>query len=374
MSYIGLGYLEKGGVIQNIDVLDDNNIRIVVKSSMEGKGRWNDHAMLNIDDDNYVSLLRYHSIISTFHKLSEHIGKTISKDNMESVYDTTIVFSRYARDIFSSLQAVARNLKASWIPYSTTINSPKLRVDYDWIYTSSLDLDDSQETSNKNLNKIFDYLETNVGIKYGIGNYRSETMALTRFTKQEEEAILKARETNKRGFWVIHSPKKLCFHNRRNNYNTEYTFAYNYEIIADGALSDFDKIKFFELPRTVKHIGCSSFARCTELIDIKLPEGLLDIGFRCFDSCTSLHTIVVPNTVKEIGSLAFSRCSSLHTVIMPDTLEYIGRNVFDGCSADLKLIINRKYEEPLLSVLKEYVDKIEIIDDFPIKLRRSWIR
>lgn len=81
MSPRGLGYLEKEGIIQNIDVLDDSKIRIVVKASMEGYGFSNDHAMLNIEDEEYVSLSRYHSIISTFQDLSKHLGEEITEDN-----------------------------------------------------------------------------------------------------------------------------------------------------------------------------------------------------------------------------------------------------------------------------------------------------
>ena len=374
MSLRGLGYLEKEGIIQNIDVLDDSKIRIVVKASMEGYGFSNDHAMLNIEDEEYVSLSRYHSIISTFQDLSKHLGEEITEDNKESLYDTTIIFSRYARDIFSSLQVVAKDRGSSWIPYSRTIYSPKNRADFDWIYISSLELDDSEEKINDMLNKVLNYVEVNVGSKYGIGNYRSKAMEYTRLTKQEDDAIIRATEINKRGFWKIHSPRKLCYHNRRNNYETEYTFAYNYVIIADGALSDFNKIQHFDLPRSVKHIGCGSFARCTDLIDINLPDGLIDIGWRCFAGCSSLQTVIIPNTVKEIESLAFAYCSSLHTIVMPDELEYIGRNVFEGCPTELRIIINKEYEKSLMTVLHEYKNKIEVVDDFVIIMKRSWVR
>lgn len=62
MSYRGIGLLKKEGVIIRIEIFDNvpGKIRVIVKSSDEGRGNWNFHAMLNVEDDLFVSLERYH--------------------------------------------------------------------------------------------------------------------------------------------------------------------------------------------------------------------------------------------------------------------------------------------------------------------------
>ena len=97
MSYIGIGFRVKEGIIQFIEQIgsaDIDRIRVVVKSSREGSGVPSGHAMLNVEDDTFVSVERFHSIITTYKELSECIHYMVNNENKESIYNTNLVFSR----------------------------------------------------------------------------------------------------------------------------------------------------------------------------------------------------------------------------------------------------------------------------------------
>lgn len=375
MSYIGIGFRVKEGIIQfieQIDSADIDRIRVVVKSSREGSGVPSGHAMLNVEDDTFVSVERFHSIITTYKELSECIHYMVNNENKESIYNTNLVFSRYAKDVYSTLQEVSQKTKAFRLPHSRTINNQSLRIDYDWLYISSLNLDDSEENNAECKKKIYDYIQKTVGEKYQIGNFRTHAMRLTEMTDHEMSIMIKAREENKRGYWKIHSPIKLCYQNQFHKCS-EYRFDYNYRIIGNGAFRGFSRIEYIVLPLSVKYIGIGTFASCTAMKRITLPNGLIDIGMYCFANCTSLNNIIIPNTVEEIGSYAFEGCESLTSIILPDELKYIGRHVFDGCPDELKIYINENYQTGLSKVLDEYKDKIETVNEFSLKLRRAAI-
>lgn len=372
MSYIGIGFHVKDGnilYIEQIDSADIDRIRVVVKSSHEGNSVPRGHAMLNVEDDTFVSVERFHSIVTTYKELSEHIHCIVNSENKESIYNTNLVFSRYAKDVYSTLQEVSQRTTVFRLPHSRTINNESLRIDYDWLYISSLNLKDSEDFNAECKKKIFDYIRNTVRKKYKIGNFRTRAMRLTEMTDHEKSIMIKAREKNKRGYWKIHSPIKLCYQNQFYKCS-EYRFDYNYRIIGDGAFRGFSKIEYIALPLSVKYIGIGSFASCTALKQISLPHGLIDIGMYCFANCTSLKNVIIPNTVEEIGSYAFENCESLMAIIIPNELKYIGRHVFDGCPDDLVIYISINYQSDLSKVLEEYKDKVKPVDDFSIKLRR----
>ena len=371
MSYLGIGFYEKEGIIQYIEPMDDEQfgkIRIVIQS-YGAEGKTNKHAMLNIEDDTFVSDERFHSIISTYEELSSHLHQIVNNENKECFYNTSMKFSRYAKAVFTTLQEVYRKAGVSRLPRSETINNKTLRVDYNWLYISGLELDGNEEQNAIYSNKIIDYIKNNLGTKYKIGNFTTNAMRLTRMTEKESMILERMMERSKRGYWKIHSSQKLCFQNQYHKLSN-YQFEYNYKIIGDRAFENFYRIEYFSLPPSVEYIGRGAFSLCDKMQRILLPKGLLDIGQYAFSDCTLLNHVIIPDTVEEIGSYAFRGCESLTIIVMPDNLKYIGRHVFDGCSNALKIYINENNNR-IMKLLDEYKDKIICIDELSLKLMKA---
>jgi len=370
MGYFGKGFLEKEGIIKRIESLGavSDKIRVVVKTSIEGRNSTYPHAMLNIDDDLFVSLERYHSIVTTYKELSYYLHKEVNSQNKESMRETVIMFSRYSTDINSVLRDFVRRSCPGVL--SQTICQNRLRVDYDWVYVSGLTMLSDCDSVNDYRKRIVDYLRNCLGKKYAIGNFRSQAMELTRFTKKDSNSLAKVMNEDKRGQWILHSPRKLLYHNRYNRC-TDYAFKHNYTIIADGAFSGFKELIQISTPNSVKYIGGSCFSGCSNLKEIHLSQNLKSIGISCFHDCIELESIVIPNTVTEICSLAFVGCESLIKIVMPDNLKHIGWNVFDGCNKELKIIINKDYEEELRRVLYVYRMHVVVVDSEKITCMRG---
>ena len=374
MGYWGKGLLEKEGVIKRIESFQDDSdkIRLVVKSSLEGGNSSFPHAMLNIDDDLFVSLERYHSIITTYKELSAYLHKEVNSHNKESLYETIIMFSRFATDINSVLRDI---IKRSFPGIqSKTICRKKLRVDYDWVYISGLTMLFGDDHVNEYRKRIVDFLRDNLRKKYDIGNFRSQAMKLTRISENEKWSLIKFTEENKHGQWTLRSPRKLIYHNKMEKC-IDYTFEYNYMIIADYAFSHFRNLTKITIPNSVVYLGNGAFLNCAKLNEIHLSKNLKSIGAQCFMGCNSLQYIVIPNSVTEIESEAFMDCKNLSNIAMPDNLKHIGWSVFDGCNKDINILINKEYEEELRKVLYAYTDNIVAIDREEIEDIRSseWI-
>lgn len=370
MGYLEKGLLKKESIIKHIESLGDDSdkIRVVVKTSVEGRDSTYPHAMLNIDDDLFVSLERYHSIVTTYKELSDYLHKEVNSQNKETMRETVIMFSRYATDINSVLRELVRRSFPGVL--SQTIYRKELRIDYDWIYISGLTMLSDDNYVNEYRKRIVDYLKDYLGKRYVIGNFRSQAMELTRFTEKDSDSLAKAMDEDKRGQWILHSPRKLLYHNRYNRC-TDYTFKHNYTIIADGAFSGFKELGQITIPDSVKYLGNGCFGGCQSLSEIHLPKNLKSIGISCFHDCKELETIVIPNTVTEIESLAFVRCESLKVIILPDKLEHIGWNVFEGCHKELEIIINKEYEKRLRVVLYAYEKQIVVVTDNDINKMRD---
>ena len=80
---------------------------------------------------------------------------------------------------------------------------------------------------NKDTNDMVKEILINLRKKYAIGNFISPAMKLTRFTEKDSDSLAKAMNEDKRGHWILHTPKKLLYHNRYNRC-TDYTFKHNY--------------------------------------------------------------------------------------------------------------------------------------------------
>ena len=370
MGYTGKGLFEKEGVIKRIESFGDDSgmIRIVVKTSFEGRAGSYHHAMLNIDDSLFVSLERYHSIITTYKELSAYLHNEVNPQNKECLYDAEIKFSRYATDINSVLRDIVTRPFLS--VQSQTICRKKLRVDYDWVYISGLTMLSGDDHVNEYRKRIVDFLRDNLRKKYDIGNFRSQAMKLTRISENEKWSLIKFTEENKHGQWTLRSPRKLIYHNKMEKC-IDYTFEYNYMIIADYAFSHFRNLTKITIPNSVVYLGNGAFFNCAKLNEIHLSKNLKSIGAQCFMGCNSLQYIVIPNSVTEIESEAFMDCKNLSNIAMPDNLKHIGWSVFNGCNKDINILINKEYEEELRKVLCAYTDSIVAIDSEEIEDMRS---
>ncbi len=376
MALRGTFLSKKEGTILRIEQLtsDSENIRIIVKAESSDGGKWNSHAMLNIDDDMFVSLERNYTIITTYPCLSEALNTEVNIQNSESVYGTTIVFWRFGMDICTALHEIAQITHSNCNPQSLTINSKKLRVDYDWVYLSSFFLPDGEDDKSNYKKVVLQFLQKNIGAKYKIGNFRSEAMNLTRLSQSEKLGLLKSKEEAVYGQWTYRSRKKLIYHNKMEKC-IDYTFEYNYMIIADYAFSHFQNLSKITIPNSVVYLGNGAFFNCAKLNEIHLSKNLKSIGAQCFMGCNSLQYIVIPNSVTEIESEAFMDCKNLSNIAMPDNLKHIGWSVFNGCNKDINILINKEYEEELRKVLYAYTDNIVAIDREEIEDMRSseWI-
>ena len=91
---------------------------------------------------------------------------------------------------------------------------------------------------------------------------------------------------------------------------------YNIErvIISDGVTrigkgafaGGYLKLHSVSIPSSVKSIGISSFASCTNLTSVTIPEGVSSIGDYAFSGCENLRSVLIPSSVTEMGSEVFS--------------------------------------------------------------------
>ena len=111
--------------------------------------------------------------------------------------------------------------------------------------------------------------------------------------------------------------------------------------IADRVFMDRYDLKSISMPNSVKTIGVSAFASCSNLESIILSTSLESIGDQAFFS-SGLVNIDLPNGLKEIGGAAFSGSYNLKNVVFPSSLQIIGTSSFSGCSsletADFSLV------------------------------------
>lgn len=97
--------------------------------------------------------------------------------------------------------------------------------------------------------------------------------------------------------------------------------------IAGGGFSG-KKIRKVILPNTIKSIGRSAFADCTELSEIVIPDSVTNIEGWAFGTCISLKRIELSDNIIEIGSHAFDECRNLEYIRLPEEIDYIGAYAF----------------------------------------------
>ena len=87
------------------------------------------------------------------------------------------------------------------------------------------------------------------------------------------------------------------------------------------------------LPDTIKNIGSSAFAECTNLREVNIPAGVTNIALQAFRLCVSLDSVDIPGSVETIGSSAFANCSNLVSVTINNGVNSIGQSAFANCTS-----------------------------------------
>ena len=105
---------------------------------------------------------------------------------------------------------------------------------------------------------------------------------------------------------------------------------YTVTSVGDSAFSNNSRIRFVDLPDTLRSIGSSAFSP-TGLINVMLNDGLETIGSGAFYE-TELARVTLPDSVISVGSSAFSNCAKLSLVNISENsaLEAIGNFAFKG--------------------------------------------
>ncbi|MBO4534724.1 MAG: leucine-rich repeat protein, partial [Clostridia bacterium] len=83
-------------------------------------------------------------------------------------------------------------------------------------------------------------------------------------------------------------------------------------------------------------IGDGAFESTTSIVrSVTIPTSVKSIGASAFAGCTDLSYLYVPYSVTSIGDDAFAGCSSLIELVFVSDVDNIGNGIFAGVSADL---------------------------------------
>ena len=81
------------------------------------------------------------------------------------------------------------------------------------------------------------------------------------------------------------------------------------------------------LPTTLKRIGNSAFAYCSNLKKVVFGDKLIALDDHVFND-TALEAVILPQGLKKIGEREFWNCNKLHSVYIPESVTEFGTLVF----------------------------------------------
>lgn len=96
-----------------------------------------------------------------------------------------------------------------------------------------------------------------------------------------------------------------------------------------------NKVIDIVLPSTIREIGDVTFAKFSQLKDIKYLEEVTYIGAGAFFNCVSLSSKLTLNKITELKGDAFNGCARLPSVTIGNNNRtlWIGERCFAGCTA-----------------------------------------
>ncbi len=89
----------------------------------------------------------------------------------------------------------------------------------------------------------------------------------------------------------------------------------------------------YEIPNGVTSIDVGAFYYCVYIESIKIPDSVTTIGDYAFNSCYALTNITLGNNVTSISAGAFQHCLALTEITIPNGVTSINDYTFAGCNS-----------------------------------------
>ena len=166
----------------------------------------------------------------------------------------------------------------------------------------------------------------------------------------EQTKVAGAPEQTKKNFkfidrWLVEyvgDKKTLAnFNTRYPNYQPERDGEKGIVGIATGCFSSCEKLASVVIPKSVRYLSPSAFAKCKELASLSFEDGsdIQVIGAYCFMYDAEITSVALPEGLKTIKMYAFYKCEKLDKVVIsgasetaanaiPESVKTIGRSVF----------------------------------------------
>lgn len=107
--------------------------------------------------------------------------------------------------------------------------------------------------------------------------------------------------------------------------------------IGSGAFSG-SSIKSIVLPGGISSIPAEGFKNCKKLVSITVPNGVISIQRESFYGCKSITRVNLPQGLISIGRDAFHNCESLTNIVLPDSIKDIGYQAFEWCALTIETL------------------------------------
>lgn len=120
-----------------------------------------------------------------------------------------------------------------------------------------------------------------------------------------------------------------------------------------------ESVTCISMPDSVRYIGDSAFAYCTELRRVEFGSGLISIGRSAFEGCEALPTITLGDSMTTIDEYAFRDCYQLSYARLGRSVERIATGAFFGTQR-LKVIY--------LPASLKYIENDAFADCFSLSL------
>ncbi len=133
-----------------------------------------------------------------------------------------------------------------------------------------------------------------------------------------------------------------------------------------------NSIEEIVIPETVTNLGTGVFSYNNSLTKATLPNNMTVIPDNLFAHCSNLTDVNIPNNVTKIGSSAFNGCNLQGKLTLSDNVIELGSNAFNGNKKLTEVEIGSGIQKLGYRVFDEYVKKITIDKNKPLKYGDSY--